>query len=153
MNNKKVYHLSIVFYMIIIGSSNLISQNQEMDPEKATQSIISQFEMQYGFIPKPLLLLSERSGVVPNFMKYGSSLTIGGPLTPREINLITLSAAVALKSPECIRNQIKKLKKTDVSDEEIMQVVMLAAVLGNTTTLSDAFDTLKEETVIQKDQN
>ncbi|MBN1781122.1 carboxymuconolactone decarboxylase family protein [bacterium] len=107
--------------------------------------ILQQFEARYGFVPKTLLVMSEREGVLPAFFQYGTSLMVGGPLTMREYNLVTLSAAVALKSPGCIANQIMKLKKLGVSDDEILQVVMVAGMLGNTTTLQDAFESLDSE--------
>jgi alkylhydroperoxidase/carboxymuconolactone decarboxylase family protein YurZ len=142
--------IAVIFLsFILMVSSDLIAQDK--DSMESAETVISHFEMEFGFIPKPLLLLSERPGTVPAFMKYGKTLMAGGPLTPREINLVTLSAAVALRSAGCTDNQIRKLKKMDVSNEEIIQVIMLAAVLANTSTLTEAYETLVLEAVLQKD--
>jgi alkylhydroperoxidase/carboxymuconolactone decarboxylase family protein YurZ len=139
---------SLMFIFVLILPMGLVAQDKD-NGETGKEEMITQFEQQHGFIPKPLLLLSERSGAVPAFMKYGSTLMAGGPLTPREINLVTLSAAVALRSAGCTDNQIRKLKKLGVSDEEIIQVVMLASVLANTSTLSEAYEVLDSEKIIQ----
>jgi alkylhydroperoxidase/carboxymuconolactone decarboxylase family protein YurZ len=149
MTLKKQIGSLIFLISALILPMGLIAGDKD-NGETTEEEIITQFELQHGFIPKPLLLLSERSGVVPAFMKYGNTLMAGGPLTPREINLVTLSAAVALRSAGCTDNQIRKLKKLGVSDEEIIQVVMLASVLANTSTLSEVYEVLDSEKIIQK---
>jgi alkylhydroperoxidase/carboxymuconolactone decarboxylase family protein YurZ len=149
MTPKKQIGSLILLISALILPMGLIAGDKD-NGETTEEEIITQFELQHGFIPKPLLLLSERSGVVPAFMNYGNTLMAGGPLTPREINLVTLSAAVALRSAGCTDNQIRKLKKLGVSDEEIIQVVMLASVLANTSTLSEAYEVLESEKIIQK---
>jgi len=149
MHFKKRILFTLFLTIVICGSNSLSAQEVQMNPEEATEKIISQFKQQYDFVPQPLLLLAEREGAVPGFMKYGTSLMVNGPLTPRDINLITLSAAVALKSPGCTANQIRKLKKLNVSNDEILQTVYLSAILANTSTLSEAYKTLKAESIIQ----
>lgn len=143
---KQIY---LLMFLIIAPLLPAELMAQEKASGEAAAAVISQFKMQHGFIPKPLLLLSERPGAVPAFMKYGNALMAGGPLSPREINLVTLSAAVALRSPGCTDNQIRKLKELDVSDAEILQVVMLASVLAHTSTLTEVYQVLDAEKIFK----
>jgi len=147
----RIMKLLVFISVLLLGvsaSGCLYAQAAKEMPDSSAQKIMAQFGGRFGFVPDPLVLLSERSGAVPDFMAYGNRLMAGGPLTVREINLVTLSAAVALKSPGCVRNQIRKLKKLNVSDAEIVQTVMISAVIGNTSALQEAFAVLSEESVM-----
>jgi len=144
--------LPVIILVLIILSLPCSSQEAGPDPEVMTRKIIQEFEDMYGFVPEPVLVLSERVGVVPAFMSYGKRLMLEGPLTPREFNLITLSAATALKSPGCIRNQIRKLKKLGVSGDEIIQTVLIAGMLGNTTTLQESYQILESEGLLSPEE-
>jgi alkylhydroperoxidase/carboxymuconolactone decarboxylase family protein YurZ len=143
---KQLIRISILLCLVV--SIQLSGQEIDKKPVPTTQQIFEQFEAQYGFIPKTIVTLSQRPGTVPAFMQYGTSLMQNGPLTMREFNLVTLSAAVALKSQGCIENQIKKLKRLGVSDDEIIQVVLIAGMLGNTTMLQDAYQALESQSLI-----
>jgi len=144
--NMKQSMISFIFTLILCIP--LFAQERDQNHKIENQAIIDQFMDQYGFVPQPLLALSEKPGALSAFMNYGRSLMNGGPLTVRECNLVTLSAAVALHSPGCIQNQIRKLKKMGVSEEEILQTVLIAGMLGNTTALQDAYPIMQSESVI-----
>ncbi|MBN2103319.1 carboxymuconolactone decarboxylase family protein [bacterium] len=142
---RKQSIVSFIFAMILFIP--VFAQERDQNHGIENQTILGQFMDQYGFVHQPLYVLSNKPGALPAFMTYGRSLMNGGPLTVRECNLVTLSAAVANHSPGCIRNQIRKLKRMGVSEEEILQTILIAGLLGNTTALQDAYSTLQSESI------
>jgi AhpD family alkylhydroperoxidase len=93
-----------------------------------------------GFLPKPLVMMSKRAGLLPKFMAYAKGLFEGGPLTDRERFLIAISVSTALKSQDCMRAHTKRAKKAGATDDEIMQAVFIAGLISNTSALHLAYD-------------
>ncbi len=104
------------------------------------QSILAEVQQGMGFVPGPLKLMSNRPGVLSNFMAYGKRLFEGGPLTDRERFLIALSAAAALKSPNCIQAQSKRAQDAGATAEEVLQTLLIAGMVSNTSCLHVAYE-------------
>lgn len=107
---------------------------------KLEEKILMEFEEKEDFLPNPLVLMSKRPGVLSNFMAYGKQLFEGGPLNDRERFLIALSAAAALKSPNCIRAHTKRAQKAGATKEEVLQAILIAGMISNTSSLHVAYD-------------
>ena len=104
--------------------------------------ILAQFQRQHGFVPKALRLLAQRPEALPRFMPYGKGAFEGGPLNDRERYLVALSAAVALKSPDCIRAHSRRARQAGATDEEIAQTALVAGLVSNGSALHTAYDCL-----------
>jgi AhpD family alkylhydroperoxidase len=123
--------LGDIFHTCYAEASETISKNE---------AILSKVEKQKGFRPNPLLIMSKRNDVLSYFMSYGNQIFERGPLTAKEVYLIALSAAVALKSPICIRAHSKSAEKLGASKEEIIQTILVAGLISNTAPLHIAYD-------------
>jgi AhpD family alkylhydroperoxidase len=104
--------------------------------------ILAQFQREHGFIPKALRLLAQRPEALPRFMSYGKGVFEGGPLNERERYLVALSAAVALKSPDCIQAHGRRARQAGATDEEIVQTALVAGLVSNGSVLHTAYDRL-----------
>ena len=104
--------------------------------------ILAQFQRQHGFVPKALRLLAQRPEALPRFMSYGKGAFEGGPLNDRERYLVALSAAVALKSPDCIEAHSRRARQAGATDEEIVQTALVAGLVSNGSALHIAYDCL-----------
>ena len=104
------------------------------------KQILMEMEEILGFVPGPLVIMSKKEGVLSNFMTYGKRLFEGGPLNDRERFLIALSAATALKSPNCIRAHSKRALKSGATKDEVLQSMLIAGMISNTSTLHVAYD-------------
>lgn len=104
--------------------------------------ILAQFQRENEFIPKALRLMTQRSETLPRFMSYGKGVFEGGPLNERERYLVALSAAVALKSPECIQAHGRRARQAGATDEEIVQTALVAGLVSNGSVLHMAYDCL-----------
>ena len=106
------------------------------------EQVLAQFQRQHGFIPKALRLLTQRPEALPRFMSYGKGVFEGGPLNDRERYLVALSAAVALKSPDCIQAHSRRARQAGATDEEIVQTALVAGLVANGSALHVAYDCL-----------
>ena len=104
------------------------------------KNILAEMQEILGFVPGPLALMSKRPGVLSNFMSYGKRLFEGGPLNDRERFLIALSAATALKSPNCIRSHSMRALKAGATEDETLQAMLIAGMIASTSTLHVAYD-------------
>jgi AhpD family alkylhydroperoxidase len=104
--------------------------------------ILAQFQRQHGFIPKALRLMTQRPETLPLFMSYGKGVFEGGPLNDRERYLVALSAAVALKSPDCMQAHGRRARQAGATDEEILQTALIAGLVSNGSALHLAYDCL-----------
>ena len=106
------------------------------------EEILHNFKKQVGFVPKPLRLMSRRPGLLEQFMAYGTTLFGGGPLSDRERFLVALSAAAALKSHDCVKAQSTRALRAGATQEEVLQAVLIAGLISNTSALHLAHDGL-----------
>ena len=102
------------------------------------QTILNDFEAREGFLPNALVLMSEQPGVLTGFMHYGKEVFEGGPLTDRERYLVALSAACALRSTHCMRAHSLRVGRAGATDEEILQTLLIAGMISNTSALQIA---------------
>jgi AhpD family alkylhydroperoxidase len=109
------------------------------DEAVVVERILEYIEQQSGFRPKPLKLMAKRKGALLKLMEYAKPVLHGGPLTPKESALVALSAVVARKSGPCIRSHAARAREAGASEDEIVQVPMIAGLLSNTTPLHIAY--------------
>ena len=97
--------------------------------------ILRSFEQKEGFLPKPLVLMSKRPGMLPKFVAYARALFEGGPLSDRERFLVALAASTALKSEDCMQAQSRRAARAGATSDEILQTTLIAGLIANTSTL------------------
>jgi len=136
--------VTVTLLVIVVAITNFgISQNTE-DTRVREQAMLQQFEAREGFLPNALVLMSEQPGVLTGFMHYGNQIFQGGPLSERERYLVALSAACALKSIHCMRAHTLRAAKAGASHEEILQTLLIAGMISNTSALQIAKDATEE---------
>lgn len=140
--NKRQISVGFAFMavLVIIGYCYFPCYSGEPQNTTKNEKILSEVEVQKGFRPNPLVLMSKRDDVLANFMSYGKQIFEGGPLSDKEVYLIALSAAVALKSPKCIEAHSKTAEKLGATKEEIIQAILIAGLISNTSPLHIAYD-------------
>ena len=104
------------------------------------QRILDGVGRSLGFVPGPLIAMSKRSGTLARFMAYGQGLMESGPLNGRERSLVALAAAAALKSTNCIRAHTMKAGKAGATDDEVLQTLLIAGMISNTSALHVAYE-------------
>lgn len=88
---------------------------------------------------KAMKLIEKRPGALDAFMQYRNQLLENGPLSKRERTLIMLATTVALKACSCIGVQSENARSEGVSEEEIVQTMLIAGIVSGNTPLSTAY--------------
>jgi len=114
---------------------------QEADaPPPPAEQILAGVEKAKGFRPPALEVMSGREGTLESFMIYGKRAFDGGPLSERESYLAALAAAVALRSPTCIRAHSESAIRAGATEEEVLQAALIAGVVSGTSALHVAHE-------------
>ena len=121
-------------------------ENQEVNESVSkAESILAEVLQKYGWIPKPLQLMAKRSGVLEAFVAYRNQVFEGGPLSGKEEALVALSAAVALKSVQCIPMHANRARKAGAGEDEVIQTMLIANVISGTSPLHIAYAGITEQ--------
>ncbi len=115
-----------------------------MENMNRDKEIISKIEMENGWVSNPLKLMEKRSGTVEKFISYNHLVFENGTLNEREKALISLTATVVLKADHCIHTKIEEAKKTGVSEDEIIQTMLIAGIITGNTMLHTAYESFYE---------
>jgi alkylhydroperoxidase/carboxymuconolactone decarboxylase family protein YurZ len=110
-----------------------------------TEQILSEVLQKRGFIPKPLKIMAKRPNIVETFMAYRNQVTESGPLSQRERALVGLASVIAVKSANCIPMWANQARDVGVSEEEIVQTMLITSVTSGMSPLQVAYGALKEK--------
>ncbi len=111
----------------------------------ADQSILATIKEMKGEVPPPLKIMSMRSGTLSTFMAHRNQVMENGPLTERERSLIGIGIAVAMKSPKCVSTQANNARQAEVSEDEIVQAMLMASVMLGASPLHVAYNGVLKE--------
>ncbi len=121
------------------------NREQVSTTDDRTEQILADFSAKQGLIPRPLKIMAKRSGVVEAFMSYRSQILEAGPLSQREQALVGLAATVTLKSANCIPMWANRARKAGISEEEIVQTLLIVSMISGMPPLQIAYGSLKEK--------
>lgn len=93
-------------------------------------------EERFGPLPTILRVLESDPGAflaegLRRFRRFS-----GGKISPREREAAALAAAAALQCPHCLRAHVAKGREVGFSDEELAEILRMAATMGESTILS-----------------
>jgi AhpD family alkylhydroperoxidase len=143
MRSRIVLPLLLLATGLVLGNVVATSCDEmNQDQSSAEQQILAAVEAKKGFRPPALMLMAGRKGTLPAFMAYGNGLFEGGPLSQREAYLIAVAAAVALKSPVCMKAHSESALKAGASADEVRQAALIAGLISGTSSLHVAFESI-----------
>lgn len=122
---------------------NLTSEQANTSHDR-TEQILAEMLQKQGWIPKPLKIMAKRPGIVETFMAYRHQIIETGPLSQRERALVALASAVALKSANCIPVWANHARNAGISEEEIVQTMLITSLISGVSPLQVAYAGLKE---------
>jgi AhpD family alkylhydroperoxidase len=95
-----------------------------------------------GWVSNPLKLMENRHGTVKTFMAHSAQIFKGGPLNKKEQALIALAVTAAIKSKHCIRTKAEEAKKAGISEEEIVQTLLITGLVVGNSLLHTAYEAI-----------
>jgi len=102
-------------------------------------------EEDYGKVPLIFKRMGERPEVLISHLLYKSTVAETSPLDPKYVELISMAVGAALKCPHCTGYHMQAAMKMGATREEILEVVLLAGLISNSSVLANAYRIVDEK--------
>ncbi|OPY37445.1 MAG: Carboxymuconolactone decarboxylase family protein [Methanoregula sp. PtaU1.Bin051] len=102
-------------------------------------------EVDYGRVPLIFQRMSERPEVLISHLLYKGTVAETSPLDPKYVELISMAVGAALKCPHCTGYHMQAAVKMGATREEILEVILLAGMISNSSVLANAYRIVDEK--------
>jgi AhpD family alkylhydroperoxidase len=102
-------------------------------------------EEDYGKVPLIFKRMGERPEVLISHLLYKGTVAETSPLDPKYVELISMAVGAALKCPHCTGYHMQAALKMGATREEILEVVLLAGMISNSSVLANAYRIVDEK--------
>jgi AhpD family alkylhydroperoxidase len=104
-----------------------------------------EIEVEYGRVPLIFKRMGERPEVLISHLLYKGTVAQTSPLDPKYVELISLAVGAALKCPHCTGYHMAAAFKMGASREEILEVILLAGMISNSSVLANSYRIFDEK--------
>jgi AhpD family alkylhydroperoxidase len=104
-----------------------------------------EIEEEYGRVPLVFKRMGERPEVLISHLLYKGTVAQTSPLDPKYVELISLAVGAALKCPHCTGYHMQAALKMGASREEILEVILLAGMISNSSVLANSYRIFDEK--------
>ena len=102
-------------------------------------------EEDYGKVPLIFKRMGERPEVLISHLLYKSTVAETSQIDPKYVELISMAVGAALKCPHCTGYHMQAALKMGATREEILEVVLLAGLISNSSVLANAYRIVDEK--------
>ncbi|MCX6690885.1 MAG: carboxymuconolactone decarboxylase family protein [Methanoregula sp.] len=102
-------------------------------------------EEDYGKVPLIFKRMGERPEVLISHLLYKSTVAETSQLDPKYVELISMAVGAALKCPHCTGYHMQAALKMGATRDEILEVVLLAGLISNSSVLANAYRIVDEK--------
>jgi len=106
---------------------------------------MQEIEEEYGRVPLIFKRMGERPEVLISHLLYKGTVAQTSPLDPKYVELISLAVGAALKCPHCTGYHMQAALKMGASREEILEVILLAGMISNSSVLANSYRIFDEK--------
>jgi AhpD family alkylhydroperoxidase len=89
--------------------------------------------------------MGERPEVLISHLLYKGTVAQTSPLDPKYVELISMAVGAALKCPHCTGYHMQAALKMGASREEILEVILLAGMISNSSVLANSYRIFDEK--------
>lgn len=112
----------------------------ERDGASATAAEwLTHVEEEYGSAPLIYKKLEACPEALLSHMMYKHAVNELGALSPKTVELISLAVGAALRCDHCTSYHMHVAQKMGISKEEILETVLIAGLLSNSSVLAHAY--------------
>lgn len=122
-----------------------LTQIVERGGEKTAEEWMSNIEKEFGKTPLIFRRMSERPEVLISHLLYKGAVTETSAIDPKYVELISLAVGAALRCQHCTSYHMQAAIKKGASREEILEVVLLAGMISNSSVLANAYRIIDEK--------
>ncbi|MFA5332855.1 MAG: carboxymuconolactone decarboxylase family protein [Methanoregula sp.] len=122
-----------------------IAQIVEQGADATAEEWMKAIEIEYGKIPLIFKRMGERPEVLISHLLYKGTVADTSPLDPKYVELISIAVGAALKCPHCTGYHMQAAIKMGASRDEILEVILLAGMISNSSVLANAYRIFDEK--------
>jgi AhpD family alkylhydroperoxidase len=123
----------------------LLAQIVAQGADTTADEWLQKIEVEYGRVPLIFKRMGERPEVLISHLLYKGTVAQTSPLDPKYVELISLAVGAALKCPHCTGYHMQAALKMGASREEILEVILLAGMISNSSVLANSYRIFDEK--------
>ena len=116
-----------------------LRQILERGDRETAEDWLKLVEKEYGRTPLIFKRMAERPEVLISHLLYKGTVAETSALDPKYVELICMAVGAALKCPHCTGYHMLAAMKMGASREEILEVILLAGLIANSSVLANAY--------------
>ncbi|MDD2626765.1 MAG: carboxymuconolactone decarboxylase family protein [Candidatus Methanomethylophilus sp.] len=116
-----------------------IAEVQTNGAKQTAADWLAKIEEEYGRSPLIYQKLEDNPEALISHLLYKNSVTRAGALPPKTVELISLAVGAALRCDHCTTYHMQVAKKMGITKEEILEAVLIAGLLANSSVLANAY--------------
>ena len=117
----------------------VIRSVQEKGAQATADELICNVEEEFGSAPLIYKKLEDMPEALISHLLYKNAIGEGGCLPPKTVELISLAVGSALRCDHCTEYHMRAAKLMGASKEEILEAVLIAGMLANSSVLANAY--------------
>ena len=122
-----------------------LAQIVERGADVTADEWMREIEEEYGRVPLIFKRMGERPEVLISHLLYKGTVAQTSQLDPKFVELISLAVGAALKCPHCTGYHMQAALKMGASREEILEVILLAGMISNSSVLANSYRIFDEK--------
>lgn len=129
-----------------IDFEKAIREIEENGAEKTAEAWLKNVEKEYGSAPLIYKKLEDCPEALLSHMMYKHAVNSLGALSPKTVELISLAVGAALRCDHCTSYHMHVAQNMGISKEEILETVLIAGLLSNSSVLAHAYRVVTPDT-------
>ena len=125
--------------MMTAKFDEVIRSVQEKGAQATADELIRNVEEEFGSAPLIYKKLEDMPEALISHLLYKNAIGEGGCLPPKTVELISLAVGSALRCDHCTEYHMRAAKLMGASKEEILEAVLIAGMLANSSVLANAY--------------
>ncbi len=117
----------------------VIAEVQKNGAKATAAEWLERIEEEYGTSPLIYKKLEACPEALISHLLYKNAVTQAGALPPKTVELISLAVGTALRCDHCTTYHMQVAKKMGITNEEILEAVLVAGLLANSSVLANAY--------------
>lgn len=116
----------------------------ELGSKKTAEEWLASIHQEFGRTPLIFERMAERPEVLISHLLYKGAVTKTSTLDPKFVELLSLGVGAALKCRHCVHYHIEAAMKKGASQDEILEVILIAGLTANAAVLANAYRVMSE---------
>lgn len=123
----------------------LLQSIAQKGAEQTATEWMDSIEEEYGKTPLIFRRMAEHPEALISHLLYKTSVAKMSSLDPKYVELISLAVGAALRCQHCTGYHMQAALKKGASREEILEVILLAGLISNSSVLANSYRIIDEK--------